>query len=298
MSRHWLEISLVTDRSHSEQVEEALIETGALAVTLSELDPEDPILEPAPGETPLWQRLRVTGLFQPDTDAAQVSGMLRQTPGLYEAELRSKLVEDRDWVRAWLDHYHPMRFGRRLWICPRGSTPPAGPSEAVLVELDPGLAFGTGTHPSTALCLEWLDGADLHGARVLDYGCGSGILGIAALRLGARELCAVDIDSQALRATVDNAAHNGVASWLQTFSADQAPAVEADALLANILAAPLITLAPTLARRVRPGGHIVLSGILQRQADGVSAAYAHWFDMDAPVLREGWALVTGRRLAD
>ncbi|MEW6692942.1 MAG: 50S ribosomal protein L11 methyltransferase, partial [Pseudomonadota bacterium] len=204
-------------------------------------------------------------------------------------------VEDQDWERAWMDQFQPLRFGEKLWIVPSWIEAPD--AEAVNILLDPGLAFGTGTHPTTALCLEWLDGADMAGKTVLDYGCGSGILAIAALKLGATDAWGIDIDPQALTATRDNAARNGIeASRLHTGLPGALPKDALfDVLLANILMGPLIELAPTLTGHVRPGGRLVLSGLLGEQAEEVMAAYAADFDFDPPALKEGWARLTALR---
>jgi ribosomal protein L11 methyltransferase len=220
-------------------------------------------------------------------------------------------VADRAWEREWLKDFRPMRFGRRLWVCPGGQRPPVSedpqdrasdegaPSlEPVLLELDPGLAFGTGTHATTALCLEWLDSGASHwldGAEVIDYGCGSGILAVAALRLGARHAVAMDIDPQALIATRENAARNGVADRVQATDDPECGHAAADVLLANILAGPLVDLAPRLAGLVRPGGLIALSGLLLEQAGAVTDAYRPWFDIDLTGTRDDWGLLTGRR---
>jgi ribosomal protein L11 methyltransferase len=206
-------------------------------------------------------------------------------------------LEDRAWEREWLKDFKPMQFGRRLWVCPGGMSLPASARDACIIDLDPGLAFGTGTHPTTAMCLEWLDGADLAGTRVIDYGCGSGILAIAALKLGAREAVGTDIDPQALMASRDNAERNAVSDKLvlQTVERTIDPA---DVLLANILAGPLAELAASFAKLVKPGGRIVLSGILKEQALPLAQTYAAWFDMDSPVYREDWARLVGKRRRD
>jgi ribosomal protein L11 methyltransferase len=201
------------------------------------------------------------------------------------------------WEREWLKDFHPMRFGQRLWICPGGQRPALDPAAAApcLIELDPGLAFGTGTHPTTALCLEWLDGATLQDRFVVDYGCGSGVLAIAALKLGACAALAIDIDPQALLATRENAARNDVSERLIVGGPDEAQRAPAEVLLANILAEPLLELAPALAERVAAGGAVVLSGILQRQAAPVASRYAAWFDMRPATVRDDWALLYGVR---
>jgi ribosomal protein L11 methyltransferase len=203
-------------------------------------------------------------------------------------------LEERDWVRAWMDNFHPMRFGRRLWICPTHCDPPE--PAAVNIRLDPGLAFGTGTHPTTALCLDWLDGADLAGKSVLDYGCGSGILAIAAAKLGAKRVWAVDIDPQALLASDDNASENEVEDRIELFHPAELPtSLRVDVLLANILAGVLVRLAPEFGQRVKPGGRLALSGILEQHADVVQAVFSRDFAFDPPRRREDWVLLEGTR---
>jgi ribosomal protein L11 methyltransferase len=274
--------------------EDVLVALGAVSVTLEDAA-DDPVLEPAPGETPLWPTIRLHALFEAESNAGAIAGRITRTfPGV--AAPRVAEVADKAWEREWLKDFRPMRFGRRLWVCPGGQ--PAGDEDAVRIELDPGLAFGTGTHPTTAMCLAWLDGLDLRGCRFVDYGCGSGILAIAAVKLGASAAHAVDIDPQALIATRENAARNGVLAGL-TVTADPALAdAAADVLVANILAGPLAELAPRFAAAVRPGGEIALSGVLEDQVDVVTAAYRPWFDIALTAAREGWGLIGGRRRAD
>lgn len=290
----WLQLTLEAIDHSSEQLEDALLRAGALAVTLEDAG-DQPVLEPAPGETPLWAHTRVTGLFDAQTDIEVVKNRLRCfLRAAHLPECRLTALEERDWVRAWMDHFHPMRFGRRLWVCPTGQTPPD--PQAVNIRLDPGLAFGTGTHPTTALCLEWLDGADLSGKTVLDYGCGSGILAIAAAKLGARRAWAVDIDPQALLASDDNAAENGVEDRIELASPAELPMdLQVDVLLANILAGVLVRLAPELGRRVQPGGRLALSGILEAHADAVQAAFSRDFTFDLRQRHEDWVLLAGIR---
>jgi ribosomal protein L11 methyltransferase len=240
----------------------------------------------------------VTGLFDSGRDIEQLCADIRdawhQQTQQALPEIDVTLVEDKDWERAWMDDFQPLKFGERLWIVPSWHDAP-DPDAANLM-LDPGLAFGTGTHPTTALCLEWLDGQDPHGKQVIDYGCGSGILGLAALLLGADHVIGVDTDPQALEASRENARRNGVEdSKLDLFLPDNEPETKADIMLANILAQPLIGLAPHLASRTRPGGDLVLSGILSNQAREVMAAYEPWFVMDEPEQREEWIRLTGRR---
>lgn len=285
--------------------EDALLAAGASSITLED-EGDDPVLEPLPGTTPLWPRVRVKALFDGEADRDEILRIL-------DSELSGALTEplsrvafetlaDRAWEREWLKDFRPMRFGQRLWICPGGQQP--DPEQLrdrpapVLIELDPGLAFGTGTHPTTALCLEWLDSAAVAGTRVIDFGCGSGILAIAAAKLGAAEVLAIDIDPQALLATHDNAERNGVAQLITARLVDsEAESHDApvDILLANILAGPLESLAPTFAGRVRTGGRLVLSGILRNQAEAVASTYAPWFDIAPVVVRDDWARLDGVR---
>jgi ribosomal protein L11 methyltransferase len=289
----WPQLTLEAGRHGPEQLEAALLAAGALAVTLQDAG-DQPVLEPAPGATPLWPRVRVTGLFDALTDKAQVAARVRRLLGGAEAlQGRWETLADREWTRAWLDDYRPMSFGRRLWVCPHGQTPSA--ADAVVVHLDPGLAFGTGTHPTTALCLTWLDGADLRGQDVIDYGCGSGILAIAAAQLGARRVYAVDIDPQALLASAANAAANGVAARVAVSTPDGLRNESADVVIANILANPLMALAPRLNKLLGAQGRLVLAGLLVHQAPAVQTAFAPWFRFTRPWQREEWVLLSGTR---
>ncbi len=290
----WLQLELEATPDSAEQLSELLQAAGAGAVTLQDAA-DQPLFEPPPGTTPLWNSTRVVGLFEADSDIPEVLTYLQQQ---LEPEPLPRWhlnpLEDRDWVRAWMDNFQPMRFGEQLWICPTGYTPPQ--PQAINILLDPGLAFGTGTHPTTAMCLRWLDAHPPHDLAVIDYGCGSGILGLAALLLGADHVIGVDTDPQALEASRENARRNGVEdSKLDLFLPDNEPETKADIMLANILAQPLIGLAPHLASRTRPGGDLVLSGILSNQAREVMAAYEPWFVMDEPEQREEWIRLTGRR---
>jgi ribosomal protein L11 methyltransferase len=289
----WLQITLTTRREHAPLIEAALENAGALAVTLGDAG-DEPQLEPPPGATPLWSELEITALFEDDPRSRSVAERLAETlAGVLAAPPRLKRLEDQAWERVWLDAFAPMRFGRRLWVCPRGQAP--GADDAVVVTLDPGLAFGTGHHPTTALCLRWLDAAEVAGARVIDYGCGSGILAIAALRLGAARAVAVDHDPQALEATAANSAENAVAEHLLVCAPEDLPTETAELVLSNILAGPLVELAPRLTALVRPGGRIALSGILRDQVSAVVAAYGADFALDPPVIEDDWVLISGRR---
>jgi len=284
---------LVVLTRHPEFAEEILLAHGAQSVTQVDAA-DDPVLEPAPGEAPLWPRTRTTGLFDEGTDFAPVILALRDTlPDGPAAIITGAELEEQDWVRIWLRDWKPLKFGARLWVSPRAKIGEVREPGAVVVALDPGLAFGTGTHPSTALCLEWLAGAALAGKTVLDYGCGSGLLAIAALRLGATRADAVDIDPQALVATRENAMVNGVAERLAAHLAADFCAEPHEVVLANILARPLIELAPRLCAALAPGGTIVLSGLLEAQADDVTAAFAPWCGTLARAPREGWVRLEG-----
>ena len=287
----WHQITLSAPRDDTATIEDTLLELGAVSVTMQDAA-DAPVLEPLPGETPLWPEVNIVGLFEHDTDTDLVDIQLAAqgiTPGAWV------VVDDQDWERAWMDQFHPLQFGARLWIVPSWLEAPD--PQAVNILLDPGLAFGTGTHPTTALCMQWLDGADMQDKSVLDYGCGSGILAIAALKLGAAHAWGIDIDPQALSATRDNAARNGIeAAKLPTGLPNALPAeARFDVLLANILMGPLIELAPTLTQHVKPGGLLVLSGLLAEQAEGVMAAYAADFNFEPPTIQDGWARLSAVR---
>lgn len=288
-----LELEFPLGRRTAETVEAALFECGAVSVAFFDRA-DDPVLEPLPGEVRLWRDTLVRSLFPADADPiaslARLGALI--DPGL-AAEASWRAVADRAWEREWLNDWHAMRFGARLWVCPTTADPPADP-DAVVMQLDPGLAFGTGTHPTTAMCLEALAELDLAGRSVLDFGCGSGILAIAALKLGAIRALCVDIDPQALLATRTNAAANGVAERLAT--ADAAfDSGGFDVVLANILAAPLIDNSARLTAACRPGGTLLLSGILETQEQRVIEAYQPGFAMVKAVRREDWSCLQARR---
>jgi len=284
----WIEICIRVPRTEVEAAEQALEALGALSVTLQDAA-DDPVLEPGPGQTPLWPTVRLRGLFEGGAERGSIIDGLRALPAAQRpGNLRFREVGDRDWTRAWMDRFEPMSFGRRLWIVPGGMPAPAA-ADAVIIHLDPGLAFGTGTHPTTALCLEWLDGWDGAGRTVVDYGCGSGILGIAAALLGARRVVAVDNDPQALSATADNAARNGVGSRVEVLAPDDYVPTGHDLVLANILAGPLVELAPRLVTSAVPGGTLVLSGLLEEQVADVAPAYRGACREAGVAVRDGWA---------
>ncbi|RMG58083.1 MAG: 50S ribosomal protein L11 methyltransferase [Gammaproteobacteria bacterium] len=289
----WRQLKLHCRAEQSEALEDGLLAAGAQSITLSDAE-DSPVLEPLPGEIRIWPEVIVTALFDADTDTGGVLETLRGL-GLEWDSAEWELLQDREWERAWMDDFRPMRFGQRLWVCPSWCTPPE--PGAVNLLFDPGLAFGSGTHPTTALCLEWLDAHPPQGLDVIDYGCGSGILAIAALRLGARHATGLDIDPQAIEATQANAERNAIApERLRVALVGAHEPAAADLVLANILAGPLTELAPELSRLVRPGGRLVLSGILREQADDLIEAYAaQGLMMEAPELREDWARVEGYR---
>ena len=291
----WLQLTLEAGDLDAETLSDWFERHGAVSVTLVDAA-DQPLFEPDPGTTPLWSATRLTAMFEADADAEALGAQLLQDFGEAAAKrLTRNRLEDQDWERVWLDQFQPMQFGEHLWVCPAGKLPPQG-ENPVIVDLDPGLAFGTGTHATTALCLEWLDAHPPRDLTVLDYGSGSGILAVAALKLGAAELWAVDIDEQALWSTRDNAARNAVETGLHTLQPSALPEQTFDLLLANILANPLTELAADLAGRVRLGGNIVLSGILAEQADTVRRAYAPWFRLSDTVEKDGWVRLHGERI--
>jgi ribosomal protein L11 methyltransferase len=289
----WLQLSIDTSEAQAPLLELVFENLGALSVTLGDAG-DQPLMELPPDSQQLWQQTRVTALFEGEQEPKTLRETLAEA---LDSELLERLrwerIEDRLWERVWLEHFKPMPFGQRLWVCPDGQSveQPGG----VIIQLDPGLAFGTGTHPTTALCLTWLDGIDLQGKTIIDYGCGSGILAIAALKLGARSALAVDHDPQALEASRDNAAKNGVADRLHTCLPDDMPSTPADILVANILAGPLISLAPTLAGLMDPGGLFALSGILAEQQAEVAEQYLNFADLQTIRQQDEWILIAGSR---
>lgn len=289
----WLQLVMDLDDFDNQRLERALMRHGASSISLQDAG-DDPVLEPAPGCTPLWPQTRLSALFPPDVDGADLLRAIREELQVGELPRHHfEWVEDRPWAQEWLRETAPMRFGKRLWVCPKAQAPCA--SRAITVYLDPGLAFGTGSHQTTAMCLEWLDQAVLEQRRVMDYGCGSGILAIAAAKLGASKVVAVDNDPQALRAARENARFNGVDNLVEVVGAGDESGGEYDALVANILAEPLYELAPRFAECVSDGGHICLSGILTRQSDRLIRQYGEWFDIQLSLVREGWARLCGTR---
>ena len=304
----FLELTLHCNESNQPRYENALEDVGALAVTLLDADAdtsnERAILEPGVGETPLWNQLVLTALFPVETDALVLLAALESfDPELDWTQAGFRQVQDEDWERAWLDQFQPMQFGARTFIVPWNHELPeaAQHADAAVVRLDPGLAFGSGTHPTTALCLRWLDGlaaaGELSDQPVLDFGCGSGILALAALKLGAAEAIGVDNDPQALLATADNAERNEVGERLAVFMPEDEPVRQYPVVVANILASALDALAEKLAERVAPGGRIALSGILHGQEDELLERYSPWFEALATEQEGDWMRIEGRRRA-
>jgi ribosomal protein L11 methyltransferase len=289
----WLELSVRVSRQNAPLVESLLQNEPVLALTLTD-DADDPVLEPGVGETPLWPSVCVTALFSGDTPVGPLTRMLSLVPGVDRPQQVSfRKLEDRQWERVWLDRFKPMRFGQGLWVVPGNRDAP--PEATHVLRLDPGLAFGTGTHPTTRLCLQWMDGHDFQGQTVVDYGCGSGVLGIVAAIKGATEVICVDNDPQALVATRDNAARNSVAEKIQVLMPSEFNPVRADVMLANILAGPLVELAPVLLASLRPGGSLVLSGILEEQADEVAIAYQLFMDHLCITVDDDWVRLHGQK---
>lgn len=288
----WLQLKCTTRPQSVDDVSTWLLTHGALSVTYEDAA-DQPLYEPPPGETPLWQHTVVTGLYEANTDVDALTLTLRQCHGPVIDALRVEILEDKDWEREWMTRYRPMQFGENVWIVPSHHRPPD--PDAINILLDPGLAFGTGTHPTTAMCLRWLAEHPPTGQQVVDYGCGSGILAIAAAKLGAQQVIAVDNDPQALLATSRNAASNQVQDYIECRGVEPPLQTHCDTLLANILAGPLLGLAPRFAELVRPGGNIVLSGILAEQAETVCRAYNDWFDFQPALQQDDWILLNATR---
>ncbi|MFI8620320.1 MAG: 50S ribosomal protein L11 methyltransferase [Marinomonas sp.] len=291
----WLQIRLNTTPEHVPAFEDTLLDCGAIVVTFEDVH-DDPVYEPDLNTTPLWKHTQVTGLFEADADLEHIRPAVEhKAAALGDAEsleLKIEIVEDKDWEREWMDSYHPIKFGERLWVCPSWREVPD--ENAITLMLDPGLAFGTGTHPTTALCLQWLDSIDCENKTIIDYGCGSGILGIAGLLLGANNMVGIDIDPQAVQATQANAERNQIDPArievkLPPYESD----LQADIVVANILAGPLAQLATTITALVKPNGKLALSGILANQAQEVIEAYQEWFTIESMTEKEEWVRIVG-----
>lgn len=288
----WIQVNTIVEEALAEPLSDALMDIGAVSVTFAETG-EQEIFEPEIGTTPIWDHTKVMGLFDAEVDSAALLLLLSQimpqiTPGAYRVEQ----IEDKDWIREWMDQFHPMRFGQNLWIVPSWLSAPE--PDAVNLLLDPGMAFGTGTHPTTAMCLRWLDQNPPIGQSVIDYGCGSGILAIAAAKLGAVDVQGTDIDPQAIVASIDNAQRNQVE--IQFALVKDFHAQPVDCLIANILAGPLKQLAAEFNQHVKSGGQLVLSGLLATQADDLVTHYRDFgFELDTLITQDEWALLAGRK---
>jgi len=288
---HWIQILFEVEKSIAIQLEEALVAQDALAVTLSDAA-DQPLFEPELGATPLWEAIRVMGLFDATTPTETITQSLRTHFGSSLPQYKVEILEDKDWIKEWMDQYKPIQFTDKLWICPTWLEPPD--ASAANIMLDPGMAFGTGTHATTALCLTWLGKLALSGKSLIDYGCGSGILAVGAYLLGCSKLFAVDIDPQALQATANNAQQNHIPEACIGICLPQDLSTEpVDILIANILAGPLINLAPTLEQLVQTNGKLALSGILTSQTEQVITAYQPWFTFAPVVEKDGWVLLSG-----
>ena len=294
----WQELRFSTTPDQLEHLESWLFEQGALAVTLED-NADEPLLEPGPGETPLWQNIKLVALFEMGINLSPILASVPQQWVTASANA-ADFVPDQDWERAWMENFEPLKMGKRLWICPSWCEPPD--PHAVNINLDPGLAFGTGTHPTTAMCLGELDATIQPGVNLIDYGCGSGILAIAGLKLGATKAFAVDNDPQAVTATWDNAQRNAITQdQLDVFLVSQADTQgrlqPVDLVIANILAGPLEALAPTLIDLMNPGGRLILAGLLSEQAAALIEAYKPWVALSAVQELEGWTLLAGPKLS-
>jgi ribosomal protein L11 methyltransferase len=290
----WWQFSLNCQASELEQVEDLMLGLGALSISLSDAG-DEPIYEPLPGDNPVWQESTVAATFDGNNDHEflyqQLTGEL---PDHLASGVRLKTLQDQDWNQAYRQHFRPLQCAPNLWIVPSWSEPPD--PGATNIQLDPGLAFGTGSHATTALCLAWLGAGEIDNQRVIDYGCGSGILAIAAIKLGAQQVIAVDIDAQALTACKSNMQANRIdTEQIQVTLPEELKASVVDLLIANILAGPLIDLAPRFAGLIRPGGKILLSGILDTQLEDIQLAYEPYFKLDPPSHRDGWVGISGNR---
>lgn len=290
----WHQLSVVTDEQTAPDLSDFFSELGAVSVTYSDAQ-DEPVYEPAIDQTQIWSNTRVTALFELDADPDVVQTLVfNQFIGHPLQQWHAEVLQDQAWERAWMEHFQPMKFADKLWICPTGQE--QDEAGCVCMTLDPGLAFGTGTHPTTALCLEWLASQPLQDKVLIDFGCGSGILAVAALLLGAKHAHGIDIDPQALTATQYNAEKNQVLSRISYYLPEQFSPMTAEVVVANILAKPLIELAGTIAALVKPGGHLILSGILNEQAESVATAYRQQgLEVEAPVSQEDWCRLDARK---
>ncbi|MFW1644027.1 50S ribosomal protein L11 methyltransferase [Acinetobacter guillouiae] len=297
----WLQIHITVEQAQVEFTETLLSSLGAVSVTLDDAENQD-LLEPLPGETPLWNKVIVTGIYAQeegeDIDVTALETFIRTQ--LPTEPMRSEFLEDQVWERSWMDYYEPIQIGEKYWIVPEWIEPPE--ADAVNIKLDPGLAFGTGNHASTFLCLQWLGKTDVKDKVVIDYGCGSGILGVAALLLGAKKVYATDIDPQAVLATKQNAELNGVLENLYVGLPEEFNAEfknqQADILVANILAGPLMSLAKEFSTLIKSEGEFALAGVIEKQVTDVSSIYSEFFDIvEVEKREETWCRISGSRKA-
>ena len=290
----WIQLKIDVKEDKAESVGHLMSGNGAQAVTFMDAK-DNPVYEPEPGELILWPTTTVMGLYAADHDMQGVIKRLAKAKVLGEDFIyKLDQLEDKDWEREWMDNFKPMRFGNKLWVCPTWCDIPQ--PDDINIMLDPGLAFGTGTHPTTALCLQWLDAQDLTDKTVLDFGCGSGILGIAAIKLGAKRVIGVDIDPQALDATRDNARRNDCEDKFELYLPQNRPNTPVDVVMANILAGPLRELRELIAHQCKGGGDLVMSGILETQAFELNSLYSAFFTMEPPVSLNEWSCLTGRKI--
>ena len=291
---NWIQWRLTIKGQVSEPLEALLLDSGAVSITYQDAA-NRPVLEPDPGEIRLWDDLILIALYQADVNSREIEGVLSNLPVWQDVRSSQwEVLEDKDWVRAWMDNYHPMQFGESLWICPTNAEPPN--PDAINIMLDPGLAFGSGTHPTTALCLEHLEKKIQGGEEIVDFGCGSGILAIAAVKLGATKAIGTDHDPQAVIASRDNAERNGVSeNQFPVFHSDDFHTQPCDGVVANILAETLKHLSTEISELIRPGGWIAMSGILESQIDSVKTAYQKTIDFDQPTILDDWVLLTGTK---
>jgi len=293
MSEDYLLLKVGVPRQQAEMVETAMLDSGALSCTYQDAT-DVPIHEPAPGTAPLWPDVVVTGIFAQSTDEDIARHLLKTNISSFtDTEISSEKLQDADWERAWMDDFEPVQVGRKLWVVPTFCEAPD--ATAVNIALDPGLAFGSGTHPTTHLCLQWLARLDLSGKRIVDYGCGSGILAVAAAMMGAEEVYAYDIDAQAFDATLDNAARNNVANKIVICRSDRDIPSEVDIVVANILLAPLLELQSRFHNLLRDDGKLGVSGVLSAQIATLAQAYATQFRHSETEIREQWAMYTAVR---
>ncbi|MGN1392564.1 MAG: 50S ribosomal protein L11 methyltransferase [Succinivibrionaceae bacterium] len=288
----WIQIKIGTTEKKAKKISTILSGFGAACVTFMDTV-DNPVYEPLPGETILWTKTTVIGLFEADVNPKPITDFIYEH---YQDSVTYKVeqLEDKDWVREWMDQFKPIKCGTKLWICPSWCDIPD--TNAVNVMLDPGLAFGTGTHPTTFMCLNWLDSIDLTNKSVIDFGCGSGILAVSALKLGANKVVGIDIDQQAIDASLDNATRNGVHEKIELYlPKDQPQNLQADVLVANILAGPLRELAPTIANMVKKGGLFAISGIIDTQADEMKNIYSQWFNIDSIIYKDEWCRISGSK---